>query len=484
MVVMRVLRQFLVVLGAGALAAGSPAALAAGGARLAVAAGGWGKAIMLPGGAGADALSCPSPGNCGAGGSRPAGGGGSVAFVASQVHGRWGRVLAVPGLRGGKEPESSVSAVSCPSVGNCVAVGGYLGPSSHHDAFIVAQRRGAWGKAAAVPGLASLDKGNDAGLSQVSCPSIGNCSAIGTYSPQPGATLWFTVSEVHGIWGNAAAVPLVTALPGQLEGSSAGIGLISCSTPGNCGAAGSYQVNGGNQLFVISQAHGVWGNAIQIPETAALNTGLEASVNSISCPSPGNCSAGGYYWTSSQFQDAFVVDQVGGTWHRAIEVRGAARFGGQAWVSSISCPSAGNCGAGGIYNYENTERPFGSVFVVNEVHGTWYRSLPVPGTPRLNNGDDAAVSSISCTNAWNCGAGGYYTPGNAEAFPYWDAFVVREVRGTWDQAIEVPGTNAENTGVNASITTISCAAPGLWCTASGYLLNNKTGTHDFLVSTP
>ncbi|HXS65210.1 MAG TPA: hypothetical protein VN767_20345 [Streptosporangiaceae bacterium] len=123
----------------------------------------------------------------------------------------------------------------------------------------------------------------------------------------------FTVSEVHGVWGNAATVPSVTGLPGQVAGEPAGVGVLSCPAPGNCSAAGSYQVEGnsGNQLFVMSEANGTWGRAIEIPGTAALNTGLESAVNAIACSSPGNCSAGGFYWTSNQFQDAFVVPGPG-----------------------------------------------------------------------------------------------------------------------------------------------------------------------------
>jgi hypothetical protein len=491
--VMRILRQFLVVLGAGVLAAACPAAFqasaadAAGGARPAVTAGGWGKAITLPGGAEVGALSCPSPGNCGAGGSRPAGDGGSEAVVVSQVHGNWSRVKPVRGLapRKGWKNAGSVSAVSCTSAGNCVAVGSYAGKSSHNQAFIVIQRRSTWGTATAVPGLASLNRGNSAGLSGVSCTSIGNCSATGTYSTKSATGLLFTISEVHGIWGNAAATPLTTALPGQPDGTVAGIGQISCSSPGNCSAGGSYPVNGGYQLFVISQVHGVWGSAIQIPGTAALNTGLTAAVNSISCSSPGNCSVGGYYYLdddNNYYQWPFVASQVHGVWRRGIEVPGMARLGNDSWVSSISCPSAGNCSATGIYDYANTESASDSVFVVNEVNGTWYRAMPVPGTLRLNGGDYAGIFPISCPTAGNCGAGGFYTVDTNVGIPYYEVFVVSEAHGTWGRALQVPGTNAQNTFYSANITAISCAAPGLWCSAAGYL-NSDSGVRMFVVST-
>ena len=366
---MRILRQGLVVIAMAALAAGYSGMLPVGAAGAAVrrtdgGTGGWNKAIMLSG-AWVGALSCSSSGNCGGGGSRAVAGGGE-AIVVSQVHGKWGRLLAVRGLAAGKgrPNDGAVNAIACTSPGNCVAVGSYAGQPSQEQAFIVTERRGTWGTAIAVPGLTALNTGNVAGLNQVTCPSAGNCSAVGTYTIKPKDVPLFTVSEVHGVWGNAATVPAVTGLPGQVAGEPAGAGLLACPAPGNCSAAGSYQVEGnsGNQLFVMSQVNGTWGSAIEIPGTAALNTGIEAAVNAIACSSPGNCSAGGFYWTSNQFQDAFVINQVNGTWHRAIEVPGTSRFAGN-WISAISCPSDGNCGAGGVENSENSERPFGSTFV-------------------------------------------------------------------------------------------------------------------------
>ncbi|HEY2080324.1 MAG TPA: hypothetical protein VGH53_28690, partial [Streptosporangiaceae bacterium] len=38
-----------------------------------------------------------------------------------------------------------------------------------------------------------------------------------------------------------------------------------------------------------------WGKAQEVPGTAALNTGHRAGISSVSCASAGNCSAGGVY---------------------------------------------------------------------------------------------------------------------------------------------------------------------------------------------
>ena len=55
---------------------------------------------------------------------------------------------------------------------------------------------------------------------------------------------------------------------------------------------------------------GTWGTAIEVPGTAALNQRGNAWLSSVSCASPGNCSAGGYYTPSEFLQEAFVVNET------------------------------------------------------------------------------------------------------------------------------------------------------------------------------
>jgi hypothetical protein len=51
---------------------------------------------------------------------------------------------------------------------------------------------------------------------------------------------------------------------------------------------------------------------------------------------------------------------VAGTWHIAIEMpgTGALNTGGQAFIASVSCPSAGNCAVGGGYRPSGHEEAF------------------------------------------------------------------------------------------------------------------------------
>jgi hypothetical protein len=66
-------------------------------------------------------------------------------------------------------------------------------------------------------------------------------------------------------------------------------------------------------VFVADQTGGIWGNAQQVPGTAALNQGQDGSLESVSCGSAGNCGAGGFYTDSSGHQQAFVASETNGT---------------------------------------------------------------------------------------------------------------------------------------------------------------------------
>ena len=74
--------------------------------------------------------------------------------------------------------------------------------------------------------------------------------------------------------------------------------------------AGAGQATAGTQMAAGARAAavgGTWRTAQNVPGAATLNKGGEAQVQSVSCASAGNCSAGGGYTDSSWHRQAFVV---------------------------------------------------------------------------------------------------------------------------------------------------------------------------------
>jgi hypothetical protein len=455
-------------------------------ARAAASGGTWGKAAEVPGitalavdGTSTPlSVSCASAGNCSAGGyytkfaSEP---GPQEPFVVDEQGGTWGKAEQVPGTvalnQGGV---AQLTSVSCASAGNCSAGGFYTDGNGNQQAFVAGQTNGTWGKAEVAPGTAARNRGGFAGVTSVSCPSPGNCSAGGYFTGGSAKQQAFVISQKDGTWSKMAEVPGTAALN---QGGVAQLTSVSCASAGNCGAGGYYTVRSGRQqAFVVSETNGTWGTAEQVPGTAALNRGGVAQVSSVSCPAAGNCGAGGSYDpdNSGHDQGAFVVSEKGGTWRAAIKVPGMAALnkGRFAAVDQVSCASAGNCGAGGFYTDGfGHQQPF----VVSDKGGTWATAEQVPGTAALSKGA-AQLTSVSCASAGNCSAGGSYTDGNGNQ----QAFVAGETGGTWRPAKEVPGFSALNKGGTAGVDQVSCTSAE-HCSAAGIYQTSNGFTEVFVV---
>jgi len=373
----------------------------------------------------------------------------------------WGGAVEVPGTAAlNSGGDAGVASVSCAAAGACVAGGRYTDGSFHGQAFVVSETKGKWGGALEVPGTATLNDGGDARVDSVSCAAPGDCAAGGSYTDGSAHRQAFVVSETNGVWGEAVEVPGTTALNG---GGDAVVDSVSCAEAGDCAVGGYYTDGSGHpQAYVAGETNGTWGNAIEVPGTAALNSGGSALVISISCAAAGDCAAGGQYSDDSGHGQAFVVGEKKFTWGEAIEVPGTAALnsGGSASVGSVSCTAAGACAAGGSYT-----NGFGHAqpFVVSEANRAWGDAVAAPGMTALDGGDDAYMFSLSCAAPGDCAAGGTYAGGGSD---YYQAFVLSETNGTWGYAIKVPGTTALNTGGTAEVFAISCAAAGD-CTAVG-----------------
>jgi len=376
----------------------------------------WGKAIEVPGlaalntggahGPAADvfSVSCASAGSCAAGGYYTDRRGHLQGFVIVERDGRWGRAIEVPGLGAlNKGGDVEVSEVSCASAGNCAAVGLYPDRLGHLQMFAASQRHGRWGKAIEVRGLGALNTGVYAEVYSVSCASAGNCAAGGKYIDQAGNTQGFVASERDGRWGTVIEVPGLGTLN---KGGGADVFSVACGAAGNCAAVGDYTDQVGNtQGFVAVERDGRWGKAINVPGLRALND-INAMVSSVSCASAGNCAAVGTY--GLPYGSGFVVSEKNGVWGKAVDVPGLPALDGRlAGANSVSCASPGNCAAGGFYSDSTGGEAKG--FVAVERHGSWGTAIKVPGLAALNKGEYAEVSSVSCGAAGSCAAGGYYT---------------------------------------------------------------------------
>ena len=392
--------------------------------------------------------------------------------AARTAGGLWGRVIEVPGLSAlvtGRSGGAEVSSVSCGSAGDCAA-GGYYWDRGQQG-FAVAERNGRWGTAIPVPGLAALNGWRYADVMSVSCAPAGGCAAGGFYAEDPHGVMGFAVSQGNGAWGKAAYFPA-----GDYYGE---VDSISCVSDGNCLAGGEtndyyFYDPGSQQGFLAGGRNGRWGKAGGVPGLTILNAGNDADVLSVSCVSAGNCAAGGYYGDLGDHQQGFTVAERKGRWGTAIPVPGLAALntGGNAQVSSVSCATPGNCAAGGYYQGSDGLRAFAAV----ERDGRWGTAIPVPGLAALNkDGGQTQVLTISCAPAGSCAAGGFYTGRHHRE----QGFVATEDNGTWDTPIPLPGLAALSKGGSAQVTSLSCPSPGT-CAAAGTYTDRSGHRHGFV----
>jgi hypothetical protein len=201
----------------------------------------WGKARKVRGPPGA--MSCPAPGDCTA---ALAGG-----YLLSERHGTWRKAFPVPGLAAVNHDTSADSVlISCLSPGNCAAAGDYS-DSSGSRSFVVTQRHGNWGKAQPV----RSGPGAVLAITALACPSAGNCVAAGdAYRLARRGFGSFAVTEAHGRWGTAKF------LPGTFKLRD-GIDELACPAVGACSATSEASPRQGSQTFVSTEKNGTWHNA-------------------------------------------------------------------------------------------------------------------------------------------------------------------------------------------------------------------------------
>jgi hypothetical protein len=421
-------------------------------------------------------VSCASAGNCSAGGNFALNSKRSQAFVVNETNGVWGLAQTVPGFTNRDASENTeVYVISCPSAGNCSAGGSYAVSREDTLIFVMNEKDGTWGRAIEVPGSGVISSAGGF-MTAMSCPSAGNCSAGGIL-PATGSTTTvggrlpvsgaFVVNETNGVWGLAREL---TGPPGFTNDSAAGVDALSCGSIGDCSAGGTYgksTATHGPLSFVVNEKDGNWGRAIALPGLSKLNFG-ESELRSLSCGASGNCSVVGQYQLKSGVTLAYIDSETQGVWGNAFNVPGLIKLNGHhlSALTTVSCGAKGSCSAGGSYGNGSHQ----TAFIVNEKNGVWGAPVLVPGLKTLNRGSNSYVQTISCASKGNCAAIGAYsdTAGNAEAF------LVNEVSGKWGRAVGVAGLKKLKSN-SSGLLSISCGSPISCSAVGGFSARNNNG---------
>lgn len=429
-----------------------------------------------------DSVSCASAGNCSAVGSYLTKAGGLAGLLVSEAGGHWkpGVETTLPAAAAtGNRQDVSLNSVSCSSAGNCSAVGSYT-DSSGAEALLVTETEGTWGAGmkAALPSTATPDQ-QDAGLQSVSCPSDGNCSAVGFYHDSSGAGA-LAVTESAGEWqtGDEVTPPANVGT----DAPEAYLSSVSCASAGNCSAAGNYfDTSGNGPGFLVTETGGTWGTGVEasLPANAA-TTEQFVDLAGLSCASAGNCSAVGTYNTAVS-DDAVLLTETDGVWSSGAKAvlpkNGAAQD--QINLSGLSCPSAGDCVAVGEY----VDR-LGDIrgLLLDRTAGKWSRgvAVPLPANAAGNPNQLGGLNAVSCASAGNCSAVGSYTTRTGNA----DGLIVTEAAGRWQTGVDA--VLRQNAPYSGYLTAVSCASRRRCSAVGGYqqpqgLLFSSSATTSCLV---
>ncbi len=411
----------------------------------------WSNAIEIPGvlNAAIVASSCAPGGNCVV--VEELSVNKSVEIVAQrEVSGSWGGPVRIT-----PQTWTSSEAVvaSCVSPDDCSVA--YADPTGPTTVVTVAQVNGQWEPPVDLQGpwnASTYPTSNtppDPVPLTISCVSAGNCTAGGYYTDGSFASnLAFTANETDGTWQPATEISLAS-------GYDAPTLIISCGSAGNCGAVGTYTAYsvGDGQAYVVSEVNGSWQDATFVPGLPQFPS--QSSMTGISCASAGNCSAIGVVDSSQIY--SFIVSEVDGTWGQPQAFNGFFR--------TITCTSAGNCSVDGGTG--------AGQFLMSEVQGVWGPMIPVHlPSLRGSTNNSAYVAAFSCMAPGSCVAGGAYLFKPSKRHPWQGAraFIVEEVGGTWEPAIQVPGLGSlkDNHGAYDGIDSVKCSSSGFCSAFGGY----------------
>jgi hypothetical protein len=192
-------------------------------------------------------------------------------------------------------PDAKFESVSCASPGNCTAVGYFRNGSGDdgwiNEAFTMTMTDGEWETAQpAVFEDDIQDETPDTSLKSVSCASPGNCTAVGGFernSADGDYTMAFIMTMTDGEWETAQ--PAVFEDDIQNELTWALFDSVSCASPGNCTAVGGFERNYTTEAFTMTTGDDTYSSqsdSESSPTTTAPSPTITAPSPTTTAPSP------------------------------------------------------------------------------------------------------------------------------------------------------------------------------------------------------
>ena len=374
---------------------------------------------------------------------------------------------------------SSLYSVSCAAPGDCTAVGN----SASGTPIAVSSINGKWSTPVAISfgSVGQYSIPSSTGFA-VSCATPGNCTAVGSFRDALGGTEAMSFTSTNGTWGNVQPTTYVAGV-NQAQ-TSAGFNSIVCSAPGTCTAVGHFDEPGvGLVAMTDSSVGGLWSPAAAATFAIGVqSTSTMAAFFSVSCPRAGDCTAAGQFLDAGGNVEAMTATSTNGEWGTVVPATyasGVQNATPSAYFAAVSCSAPGSCTAAGSFLDANGNT---SAMTESSVNGSWSAAVPsnVFSVTHTTH-PKATFTSVSCTSVGTCTAVGSYedsTQGN-------QAFTQSSTNGTWAPSVAAKiAAGVQSTSPNDKFTAVSCSKVGD-CTAVGRLAANQGGqwVYDPMVAT-
>jgi hypothetical protein len=347
--------------------------------------------------------------------------------------------------------------VACAAPRNC-ATTGYLDSNTLSRGLLHVKKGGRW-SVSEPPLPGNLAQGNKSeGASSVSCPAAGHCVAVGYAASGPQLEpLVFT--QKSGGWQER-----VLPLPAGAKGGS--LDLVSCPSIGNCTAAGGQ--------LLLDESNGKWtpSTAGLPPNGSVTTSGATAAIEGLSCWAPGNCAAVGVYGDTSGSPQGWLLVETNGVWGQGVEARlpanASAKEGSYLYpvisLGPVSCAPNGDCTAVGGYGDEHSHQ-FG--MILSEHAGQWgpAKETPLPAdagpNPQQGNAPVSPMGAVACPSAGKCSAAGWYLDKHGK----YHGLLLREGAGGWSRS-ELVFPSGAHAALGISFVSLACRSAGN-CVAVG-----------------
>ena len=280
-------------------------------------------------------MSCPSSTRCFAGGSYRTGSGDNQGMLLRWSAGRWGVAKAPLPANAGANPFATVAGMSCPSVTMCFAVGQYSDTTGGQDGLILRWSGTTWSPSAAPVPAGSAPV---ASLNAVSCPSLTLCFAGGWQYDASSQSQLLMLRWSAGKWA-VVKVPLPAGAAASPQAEIAG---VSCPSVTQCVAAGSYvDASGHQQGLLLTRSGSTW-TAAKSPLPAGAGGNPWASLFGVSCPTTSHCTAAGGYQNTASQSVGLLLFWSGNSWKAAPAPASAYLLHGISCPTLTRCVAVSN----------------------------------------------------------------------------------------------------------------------------------------------